>query len=103
MIADSQNALDYQRALHDLSDADGEKLFPGGVEIPGGMSKNQFRIVATLKEPDEDEPAPRRAGDPAELIASNKKAKELLGWTPKHSDVKTILRDAWNWECNRKY
>ena len=47
--------------------------------------------------------APRRAGDPAELIASNKKAKELLGWTPKHSDVKTILRDAWNWECNRKY
>ena len=47
--------------------------------------------------------APRRSGDPAELIASNKKARELLGWTPKHSDVKTILRDAWNWECNRKY
>ncbi len=61
VIADSQNALDYQKALHELEDADGEKLFPGGVEIPGGMSKNQFRIVATLKEPDEDEPAARRA------------------------------------------
>ena len=61
VIADSQSALDYQKALHELEDADGTKLFPGGVEIPGGMSKNQFRIVATLKEPDEDEPAARRA------------------------------------------
>ena len=61
VIADSQNALDYQRALHELSDAEGEKLFPGGVEIPGGMSKNQFKILATLKEPDEDEPKVRRA------------------------------------------
>ena len=60
VIADSQNALDYQKALHDLEDADGEKLFPGGVEIPGGMSKNQFRIVATLTEPDEDEKPTRR-------------------------------------------
>ena len=61
VIADSQNALDYQKALHDLEDADGEKLFPGGVEIPGGMSKNQFRIVATLTVPDEDEKPARRA------------------------------------------
>ena len=63
VIADSQSALDYQKALHELEDADGNKLFPGGVEIPGGMSKNQFRIQATLKEPDEDEKKPvRRAG-----------------------------------------
>ena len=62
VIADSQNALDYQKALHELVDAEGEKLFPGGVEIPGGMSKNQFKILATLKEPDEDEPKGRRAG-----------------------------------------
>ena len=33
----------------------------GRVEIPGGMSKNQFKILATLKEPDEDEPKMRRA------------------------------------------
>lgn len=61
VIADSQNALDYQKALHELEDSEGNKLFPGGVEIPGGMSKNQFRIVATLKEPDEDERPARRA------------------------------------------
>lgn len=45
----------------------------------------------------------RREGDPAELIASNGKARSLLGWTPKKSNVGTILRDAWNWEQNRKY
>ncbi|MBR1588734.1 MAG: hypothetical protein IJ658_10465 [Kiritimatiellae bacterium] len=63
VIADSQSALDYQKALHELEDDEGNKLFPGGVEIPGGMSKNQFRIQATLKEPDEDDRKPvRRAG-----------------------------------------
>lgn len=47
--------------------------------------------------------APRREGDPPELIASNKKAKELLKWEPEYSDIHDILRDAWNWEQNRKY
>ena len=61
VIADSENALDYQKALHELEDAEGNKLFPGGVQIPGGMTKNQFRIVATLQEPDEDEKPVRRA------------------------------------------
>lgn len=47
--------------------------------------------------------ADRREGDPAVLVASNTKAKKVLGWNPKHSDIRTILRDAWAWEQNRKY
>ena len=47
--------------------------------------------------------ADRRPGDPAVLIASNKKAKDVLGWEPKRSEVQTILRDAWKWEQNKKY
>ncbi len=47
--------------------------------------------------------ADRREGDPAVLVASNTKAKQVLGWNPKHSDIRTILRDAWAWEQNRKY
>jgi UDP-glucose 4-epimerase len=39
----------------------------------------------------------RRAGDPARLVASFEKAKKELGWTPKRSDVKTIVSDAWSW------
>jgi UDP-glucose 4-epimerase len=35
----------------------------------------------------------RRAGDPAKLIASNAKAKELLGWTPKYGLADIIKSD----------
>lgn len=41
--------------------------------------------------------APRRAGDPAQLIASSQKAKNVLGWKPKHDDLKHIIETAWNW------
>lgn len=39
----------------------------------------------------------RRPGDPARLIASSEKAKKVLGWEPKRTDVENIIRDAWNW------
>lgn len=39
--------------------------------------------------------APRRAGDPAELVASSGLARELLGWKPRYSDIETILRTTW--------
>ncbi len=45
----------------------------------------------------------RREGDPAVLVASNEKAKRVLGWEPKNSDIHTILNDAWQWENNRRY
>jgi len=37
----------------------------------------------------------RRAGDPAQLIASSEKAKKVLGWRPKYTDVKQIIQTAW--------
>lgn len=39
--------------------------------------------------------APRRAGDPATLIASSEKAQRQLGWKPAHTDLRTIVSDAW--------
>ena len=39
---------------------------------------------------------PRRAGDPSVLIASNHKAAEVLGWTPKRG-LEEIIADAWTW------
>lgn len=41
--------------------------------------------------------ADRRAGDPDILVASNKKAKDILNWIPKHSSIEEILEDAWNY------
>ena len=39
---------------------------------------------------------PRRAGDPSVLIASNAKAREVLGWAPERG-LETIIADAWAW------
>jgi UDP-glucose 4-epimerase len=38
---------------------------------------------------------PRRAGDPARLIASSEKAQKELGWTRKYTDVLDIIASAW--------
>ncbi|WP_420749568.1 UDP-glucose 4-epimerase GalE [Rhodococcus sp. O3] len=41
--------------------------------------------------------APRRAGDPAVLVASSRRAIEELGWEPKHTDLDEIVSDAWDY------
>ncbi|MCR9077672.1 MAG: UDP-glucose 4-epimerase GalE [Hyphomonadaceae bacterium] len=41
--------------------------------------------------------ADRRPGDPPILVASADKAKAVLGWEPKISDLNTILTTAWAW------
>lgn len=41
------------------------------------------------------EVAPRRAGDPAVLVASSERARQELGWQPKHEDLASIVGDAW--------
>ena len=43
----------------------------------------------------------RRAGDPAQLTASSKLAKEVLGWEPKYSDVDTLIKSTY--DAYRKY
>lgn len=40
---------------------------------------------------------PRRAGDPAILIASSDKIKRELGWEPKFQDLRVIIESAWRW------
>ena len=41
------------------------------------------------------EVAPRRAGDPATLIASSEKIRDALGWNPTRTQLRTIVEDAW--------
>ncbi len=41
--------------------------------------------------------APRRAGDPAVLIASSEKIKRELGWKPQFQDLRVIIESAWKW------
>jgi len=41
--------------------------------------------------------APRRAGDPPQLVAAPGRAREVLGWEPRHSDIDTIVSTALRW------
>lgn len=43
----------------------------------------------------------RRAGDPSTLIAGSDKAKTVLGWTPRRTEIDTIIQDAWRWHEQR--
>ena len=60
-----------------------------------------FETMSGIKVPYEI--AARRAGDPAVLVASNKKAKELLGWKLVNSSLEKILETALVWEKNKRY
>ncbi len=44
------------------------------------------------------EEVPRRAGDPAVLVASSDKIRTELGWIPAFPDLDTIIRSAWLWK-----
>ena len=44
--------------------------------------------------------APRRAGDPAVLVASSSKAIDELGWSPSRTDLRTVVEDAWAFTSN---
>ena len=41
--------------------------------------------------------AGRRAGDPAQLVASSDKIRRELGWAPRKADLEAIVADAWAW------
>ncbi len=42
----------------------------------------------------------RRAGDPARLIADSKKARKILGWSPKVTRMEDIIATAWRWHLS---
>ena len=41
--------------------------------------------------------APRRAGDPPELVAAAGRAADVLRWQPQHSSLENIVQTAWSW------
>lgn len=41
---------------------------------------------------------PRRPGDPAVLVASSRRIRQELGWSPRYGDLGAIIRTAWAWD-----
>lgn len=94
-------ALAHRLALEKLDDYSG--CINLGTGIPTSVKEiiSAAENVSGLKCPVEI--APRRAGDPAKLYADNRKAKEILGWQPRYTQIEDIISTAWNWEAHRKF
>jgi UDP-glucose 4-epimerase len=45
--------------------------------------------------------SPRRAGDPASVVAANDRIRDILNWQPHHQDLDTIIGTALAWEQKR--
>ncbi len=75
--------------------------------LGNGVGHTVKQVIDTARkvtgDPIKVEMAPRRAGDPATLIASSAKAKEVLGWKPEHDDLEEIIATAWNWHKNHPH
>ena len=96
-------ALDALDAASDASrhgsasEGTGDGRIVANLANGAGFSVREVIATATevtgLEVPVIDEP--RRAGDPAVLIASSERARSVLGWEPKRPDLATIVGDAW--------
>ncbi len=66
-----------------------------------GKGYSNYEVLNTIKKISgidiKVEVKPRRKGDPEIIYADNSKAKAELGFEPKYSDLKTIIRTAWEW------
>ena len=43
---------------------------------------------------------PRRKGDPARVVASYEKAKNILGWSPTVTNLDDLIQSAWHWQSS---
>lgn len=72
--------------------------------LGNGQGFTVKEIIEAAEEVVEDsinkEIAPRRTGDPTSLIASSDKARNILGWIPKYTEVKDIILSAWGFHKN---
>jgi UDP-glucose 4-epimerase len=81
-----------------------EKMGPGSelrfnLGIGQGYSVREVirTVEAVTGKPVPVKEGPRRAGDPAVLVASSEKVQRELGWRPRFTDLRAIVETAWNW------
>lgn len=84
-------AADYLRANRES----------GAFNLGTGKGSSVLEVVQAVERvsglPVRRKIGPRRAGDPASLVASASRAEALLGWRPRRSEMDTIVSDAWRW------
>ena len=110
---DTQDGSCIRDYIHvtDLADAHVlalEKLLEGHrsefINLGTGKGYSVLEVIETAKKVTGVDIAfdmtDRRRGDPAILVASNDKAREVLGWCPLYPELETIVSSAWKWHRN---
>ena len=99
----SDLASAHRKALQWISENDASEFFNLGT----GTAYSVRQIIESAQKTTGAEilfeTAPRRPGDPPELVADPSKAMNILGWQPEYSDLGTIMESAWKWERIRRY
>lgn len=94
--------------VSDLADAHGralEYLRRGGrsefLNLGSGRGHSVLEVIECARQvtgrPIRMRMEPPRSGDVSRLEADAAKAKKVLGWVPRQSDLATIVRSAWEW------
>jgi UDP-arabinose 4-epimerase len=93
----SDLALGHVRALDYLRTENDSVVFNLGTgraysvrEVAAAVERVSGRKLALHEQP-------RRGGDPAILVADAQRARQVLNWTPRYSDLDTIVETAWRW------
>jgi UDP-glucose 4-epimerase len=72
--------------------------------LGNGAGYSVLEVIETARRvtghPIPAEMRPRRAGDPAILIAGSGKIQAELGWRPQHPDLAEIIASAWQWHVD---
>jgi UDP-glucose 4-epimerase len=99
-IRDYIHVIDIAQA-HLLALGKVEELSGRAYNLGNGAGFSVLETVAAAKRiTKKDIPtriSPRRAGDPAVLVASSERAKAELGWQPHFADLDAIIESAWQW------
>ena len=73
----------------------------GGRNLGTGVGSSNREVLAAIErvtgQPVPITEAPRRPGDPPELVADASWARNELGWSPRYSDLDTVVDTAWRW------
>jgi UDP-arabinose 4-epimerase len=74
---------------------------PAALNLGTGVGRSVKETVAAVEaavgRPVPIRNAPRREGDPAELVADPRRAREILGWQPRWSSIESIVQTAVRW------
>jgi len=81
-----ENIDSHAGQLYNLGNGDGFSVF----EVAEAVEKITGKTIRT-------DISPRRAGDPAILLASSEKAKTELGWKPSYLNLEDIIESAFRW------